>query len=267
MTAPKFVLDYSFGHAELTPAKMTALGAEGGIAYAGCDLLAKNITLAEFTALIKAKKLMALVIENFAADALQGAPAGDKHGRNLLAAAHALGYDADNCVLFWGYDTDSHPDDWPKILAAMEAFATHIPVPGYYGDSDSIDYLHARHPHWVYWQSDSRSFSPKNPTPNAHLLQLYNDPRAHGAPVDVNNVNRTPLRFMNEALFEDANMADGLSPTAQAEIHAIIREELNAGVPGPHGNIRKFWQLIAYPKAVRKNDAEVKAQGTKKAKK
>lgn len=252
-----FVLDYSSGHAELTPAKMKALGSAGGIAYAGCDYTAKNIAPAEFKALVDAGFLMALVIENFADDALQGAAAGEKHGRNLLTAAQALGYDIANCVGFWGYDTDSHPDDWPKIRAAMEAFAKFIPVVGYYGDSDSIDYLHKPHPNWVYWQSDSLSFSPLNPTPNAHLLQRYNDPRAKGAPVDVNNVLRTPLRFMNEN--EDHKMADGLSAKALAQIQAAAQAgaqaALDAGILGPRAKRQPIWRRIAFAAALRKRAA------------
>lgn len=196
-----YIYDASFGHAQITPSALTRAGSGGVILYAGCDETSKNCTKAELSALLAGGFLVGLVIENFATDAVtKGAPEGDRQGRNLAAAARALGYDIDNCVGFAGYDTDSHPDDWPKIRAFMEAFSRHIPVTGYYGDSDSIDYLHQSHPDWIYWQSNSTSFSPKNPTPNAHLLQLYNDPRAHGLPVDVDLVERTPLRLMGEDL-------------------------------------------------------------------
>ena len=196
-----YIYDASFGHAKMTPAALKSAGAGGVILYAGCDETAKNCTKAEVTALLEAGLHVGLVIENFATDAVtKGAPEGDRQGRNLAAAAKALGYDIENCVGFAGYDADSHPADLPKIKAFMEAFAKHIPVTGYYGDSDSIDFLHQSHPHWIYWQSDSRSFSPKNPTPNAHLLQLYNDPRAHGLPVDVDIVERTPLQLMGESM-------------------------------------------------------------------
>lgn len=193
-----YIYDASFGHAQITPAALKSAGSDGAILYAGCDQTSKNCTKAELHALLDAGLRVGLVIENFATDAIKGAATGDYQGRNILAAAKALEYDSDNCVLIAGYDTDSHSADWPKLLEFMEAFARHAPNPGFYGDSDAIDYLHQRHPDWFYWQSESASFSPKVPTPNAHILQRYNDPRAHGLPVDVNDVKRTPLRLMGE---------------------------------------------------------------------
>lgn len=194
----RFIFDASFGHAQITPKALSGAGADGVILYAGCNDATKNATKAEVQALLAAGFLVGLVIENFATDAAGGAAVGTAQGKAILAAGKALGYDVDNCVLFGGYDADSHPGDDAGLLAYMEAFAAQVPVPGYYGDSDSIDFLHARHPGWIFWQSDSRSFSPLNPTPNAHLLQLFNDGRANGLPVDVDLVERTPLRLMGE---------------------------------------------------------------------
>ncbi len=195
----EFIYDASFGHAQMTPAALKPTGSIGVILYAGCADSRKNTTGDEVRALLDAGFQVGLVIENFATDAIGGASVGDAQGSAILAAAKDLGYAAGSCVLFGGYDTDSHEADWPKLLAYMEAFAKHVPVPGFYGDSDAIDFIHARHPDWIFWQSDSRSFSPLNPTPNAHLLQLFNDSRAHGLPVDVDLVER-PLPLMGADL-------------------------------------------------------------------
>jgi hypothetical protein len=201
----RVIFDGSFGHAEITPAALKPTGADGVILYAGCNDARKNATKAEIQALLAAGYQVGLVVENVATDAIGGAAVGAAQGAAILAGAKSVGYDWRNCALFGGYDTDSHSGDWARLLAYMEAFAVKVPVPGYYGDSDSIDYLHARHPDWIFWQSNSRSFSPRNPSPNTHLQQLYNDPRAHGLPVDVNIVRRTPLRLMGEDMPLDPN--------------------------------------------------------------
>jgi hypothetical protein len=200
MTTETIILDASFGHAEMKPTEVKKTGAAGIILYAGCNDTRKNATKAEVQALLAAGIQVGLVIENVNTDARGGASVGDAQGRAIVAGAKAVDYDWQNCVLFGGYDADSHPADWPHLLAYMEAFAKHVPVPGYYGDSDSIDYLHARHPDWIYWQSDSRSFSPLNPSSNTHILQMFNDPRAHGLPVDVNVLYRSHLRLMGDKM-------------------------------------------------------------------
>lgn len=203
------IYDASFGHAQITPAALKPTAAGGVILYAGCRDSRKNTTRAEIAALLAAGYQVGLVIENNATDAIGGAAVGTAQGKAIVAAAKALGYDWQNCVLFGGYDTDSHAGDWPELLAYEKAFARQVPVPGYYGDSDSIDYLHGRGSvDWIFWQSDSRAFSPLNPTPNAHLLQLFNDPRAHGLPVDVDLVKRTPLRLMGEDMTTAADVWD-----------------------------------------------------------
>lgn len=199
---PTFIVDFSFAHATVTPAALAKLdGCIGGIAYAGCNDSTKNITKAQLHALLDAGFQMGLVIENVATDAIGGAAVGTAQGKAIVAAAKALGYDWQNCVLVGGYDTNAHAGDYAELLAFEKAFAAQAPVPGYYGDSDSIDYLHTHGSvDWLFWQSDSGSFSPKNPTPNAHLWQQFNDPRAAGlrSSVDVNNILRTPLHLMGE---------------------------------------------------------------------
>lgn len=259
-----YVYDASFGHAQITPHAVAAAGADGVILYAGCADTAKNVTAAELRALLDAGVHVGLVIENYATDAIGGAAVGAAQGQAIANAAARLGYDVANCVLFAGYDTDSHPADWPHLLAFMEAFAKFVPVPGFYGDSDAIDFLHARHPGWVFWQSNSTSFSPLNPTPNAHLLQHYNDPRAHGLPVDVNTVERVPLHLMGEDVaITDADiqkiwandLSDGTTtqPAAawlkQAQKHAADADSQSA-------------LALAQVKAVAADVAKLKAAGT-----
>lgn len=199
------VADYSFAHATCTPARLGKVdGLTGVIPYAGCLNDAKNITKSEFDALIAAGINVALVVEDLPGDIAKGASYGTAQGKRILASAKALGYDYENCPLIAGYDTDARGSaDYEAILRGMEAFAAVVPFPGYYGDSDSIDYLHARHPDWFYWQSESQSFSPKNPTGHAHIWQQYNDARARraglGSSIDINIVLK-PLPFMGETM-------------------------------------------------------------------
>ena len=203
------VVDFSFAHASVTPAKLKGLdGCIGGIAYAGCNDTSKCITKAELTALLDAGFSMGLVIENGEQDVLGGAPVGTAQGKAIVAAAKTLGYDWQNCVLFSGADfNENTTTQYKKTLASMEAFAKIVPVPGYYGDSDSIDYLYSKHKDWWYWQSDSTSFSPKNPTKNAALLQRYNDsrlPKNLKSLVDVNDLLKTDLPLMGDLPMDQA---------------------------------------------------------------
>lgn len=213
------VVDFSYAHDGVTPEKVKQIpGIEGFVAYAGCYDHGKNITKPELHALLDAGLTGCLVIEDNAGDLRRGAVVGANQGRRIVAAATQLGYDWRNCVLATGYDTDAHGGDYSHLLDAMEAFAREVPHPGYYGDSDSIDYLAARHPDWFYWQSNSRGFSPKNPTGHAHLWQQYDHPLAHtaglGSSVDINLVRRTPLGFMGEG----ADM-----PLSDADVKKIVR--------------------------------------------
>jgi hypothetical protein len=222
------VIDFSFAHAEVTPAKLAQIpGVTGFIAYAGSYGGDKNITKAELHALLDAGLHGCLVIEDNAGDLVRGAPVGADQGRRVVAAAKALGYDWENAVLATGYDTDAHGGDYSHLLEAMEAYAREVPHPGYYGDSDSIDYLAARHPDWFFWQSSSGSFSPKNPTENAHLWQQFNHPLAHHAglasAVDINFVRRTPLGFMGEG----TDPLSGITPEQIAEAVWAHRVRMN----------------------------------------
>lgn len=198
MTAPKPIFDLSFGWPTITGDKIVAAGASGVIAYAGCLRLDKNVSKARVQDWLDSGLMVGLVVEDFAADAIGGESIGRDQGRRLGDAADALGYDVDNCFLAGGYDTDAHPGDYSHLSDYMHGFSAEIPVPGYYGDSDSIDYLAAHGHDLINWQSSSKSFSPLNPTPNAHFIQRYADPRAHGLDVDVNDVLRTPLHLMGE---------------------------------------------------------------------
>jgi glycoside hydrolase-like protein len=200
-----FIIDASFAHAEMTPSALRGIGASGAILYAGCDYAPKNATRAEVQALLSAGLMVGLVIENFATDALKGAVEGARQGRNIRAAAVAMGYDVDHCVLFAGADWNTQANQEPAVDAFMAAFAREVGVPGFYGNSYAIDYVATGKHAQVFWQSDSTSFS-YGPSPHAHLLQRFDDPRARGLALDVNDIQNTPLRLMGEAdMALDAN--------------------------------------------------------------
>lgn len=237
------VVDFSFGHAEITPAALKKVdGCIGGIAYAGCADTAKNITKAELHALLNAGYQMGLVIENNVTD-LKGHAHGRALGAAIVNAARALEFDLERCRLWTPYDTNAGAGDYAEILSGMLGFASAVPNPGYYGDSDSIDYLHARRPEWGYWQSDSTSFSPKNPTPNAHLLQHYADHRAQGLPVDVNDVVRTPIGLMGEPTEEDHVTPQDIEAIADA-VYKKVEAKLEKMSQDRAGDPRKIETLV-----------------------
>jgi hypothetical protein len=209
-TRPKPVFDLSFSWPTITGSKLVAAGAGGVIAYAGCLEVTKNVSKERVQDWLDSGLMVGLVVEDFAGDAIGGEQVGRDQGKRLADAADARGYDVPNCVLAGGYDTDAHPGDYRHLAEYMHGFAAEIPVPGYYGDSDSIDYLATHGPDLINWQSSSGSFSPLNPTPNAHLHQRYADPRAHGLDVDVNDVLRTPLRLMGEDMLDPQDVIDQL---------------------------------------------------------
>jgi glycoside hydrolase-like protein len=192
-----FVIDASFWHAQMTPAAMKRIGASGAILYAGCDYTAKNATKSEIDALLGAGINVGLVVENYADDALKGRAEGERQGRNIVAAAKAVGYDVSNCVLFAGADFNTQPSQEAAVDAFMAGFNSVVPVAGFYGNSYAIDNVYKSKHAEVFWQSDSTSFS-YGPSPHAHLLQRYNDPRAKGLALDVNDIQHTPLRLMGE---------------------------------------------------------------------
>jgi hypothetical protein len=205
-----WIADASFGHAAITPAALAKVGARGVIAYCGCDDSAKNITKPEFQALIAAGFEVGLVIENQADDAMKGIAEGVRQGRNILAGARALGYDTGNCVLFAGADWNTQPSEYATVDKFQGAFSQMVPVAGFYGNSYAIDYVFAHGHAVVGWQSDSSSFS-YGPSAHANLLQRYNDPRAGGLPVDVNDIAHDQLRLMG------ADM-----PLTPADVAAVV---------------------------------------------
>lgn len=192
-----FIVDASFGHAAVTPDAMRRIGASGAILYAGCSDPTKNATAAEVHALLDAGFSVGLVIEETATALRGGYDVGLAHGRAIVAAARAMSYDVDGCVLYASGDWNTQGSDLDAVSAAMHGFASVVPVPGYYGNSYAIDRVVAQGHARFGWQSDSASFS-NGASANAHLLQRYNDPRAGGLPVDVNDIARTPLGLMGD---------------------------------------------------------------------
>lgn len=191
-----YIFDCSFGHARMTPDAVHAAGAVGVILYAGCGDSSKNTTRAEVQALLDVGLQVGLVIENGPQDMSEGRGLGIQYGTNLYTAAQALGYDRDDCVLFTAADWDVTTAQEAQVEQFMAGFNEVIPVPGIYGDRDALDYC-ATHGHAeVFWQADAMAWSGGHTSTHAHLQQRYNDPRAHGLPVDVNDVLRTDLRLM-----------------------------------------------------------------------
>lgn len=203
-----WVGDLSRAWPSITGADLVRLGATGVIVYTGCDDTTKNVGQARFDDYLAAGLWAALVIENAEHDLANGTAAGQRLGAHVLAAADQLGYDAARCVLFVPADFNAvTPADYAAILAGWDGYAGEVPVPGYYGDSDSMDQLwaHAARPPVVNWQSDSASYSPEHPSPHAHLWQQFGDPRSGGLQLDVNDVLRTPLHFMGETVTSPSN--------------------------------------------------------------
>lgn len=192
-----FVADVSFDSASMTGAILTSLGCSGVIGYAGCADTAKNVSKATFEDWLAHGLQVSLVIENGATDMANPAN-GAPMGHAILTAAQALGYDVANCVLWASADFDVPPGS--KTLAAvdecMAAFSGVVPNGGLYANSYAIDYSWHSGSAVKWWQSDSKSFS-NGTSVHAHLQQQFNDPRAKGQPIDVNDILRTPLGFMS----------------------------------------------------------------------
>ncbi len=216
-----FVVDASYGHAKITPANMAAIGATGAILYAGCSDAGKNATKAEVQTLLDAGIHVGLVIENTAQGMAGGASVGARLGEALLAGAKAVGYDVDNCALYTAADWNSRGTDLDGIDAAMHAFGQVVPHPGLYGNSYALDRCAQTGHAEFFWQSDSAAFS-NGPSAHAHLLQRFNDPRAHGLPLDVNDIQNTPLGLMGETMSLDPN--DPVIVKLEASIAALAAE-------------------------------------------
>lgn len=192
-----WVADLSRAWPALTGRILRSLGADGAIGYAGCDDTSKNVSRERFDDWGNVGLWRALVIENGAEDLKGGASVGARQGKALYNAAGSLGYDRDNCVLFASADWDSRGRDLDAIDAAMGAFNDYVPVPGLYGNSYALDRTHASGNVDKFWQSESVSFS-NGISQVANMLQIYNDGRAHGFALDVNNILIQPLGFMGE---------------------------------------------------------------------
>ena len=220
-----WVADLSYAWSTLTGAVLRSLGAGGVIGYAGCDDFRKNVSHDRVQDWITAGLWTGLVIENGPRDLASGAAVGAAHASKLIAAARMVDYDYQHCVLFTGADFDETAADYAGTLAGWNAFADTVPVPGYYGDSDSIDYLaaHAGRPPVVCWQSESGSFSPEHPSPHAQVWQRFNDSRAQGHALDVNDILSLPLYMMGE------NMETDLTPAAVSAVTASVKTMLLAG--------------------------------------
>lgn len=200
-----WIADFSFAHDELTGALLARLGAAGAIGYVS-DNPAKNLTAENLAGLLAHDLWVGLVFEDTEIDMRAGAAGGLRHGQVAYFEADTIGYDAENCVIFAADDENTGPADLPTVLAYMDAFASQVPRPGYYGDQDSIDWLAARRPQWWYWQTNATGWG-NGISRNAHLVQRYGDTRAQGLSLDVNDIQRTGVPFMGDDMFTDKDRA------------------------------------------------------------
>lgn len=223
-----WIADVSFGHDAMTGALLAAHGVPGVIGYVS-DHPEKNLTKANLADLLAHDLAVGLVFEDTVDDMHSNPPLGHGHGVTAFNEARAIGYDAQNCVIFAADDRNTGPDDWPAVLAYMDAFAQSVPVVGYYGDQDSIDWLYTRRPHWLYWQSDSTSFG-TGISAHTDLIQRYNDPRVASLPLDASDILTHRVPFMGDDMYtqtdrdRDTRMAgqlDKISFTEGLELPAI----------------------------------------------
>lgn len=192
-----FLVDLSRAWKTTTAADIHRIGAFGALPYTGCDDTSKNISAERLAEYLAADLWCGLFIEN-AANAF-GNGAGKILAAHVLTGARSIGYDVDHCVLLASADWNATTErDYAGILSDWNAYADVVPIPGYYGDSDSMDYLfeHAMRPPYVCIQSESGSFSPEHPSPHANIWQRYQDPRAGGLDVDVDDILFGPLFLM-----------------------------------------------------------------------
>lgn len=210
----QWIADVSYAWDEMTSAKLKELGAVGVIGYAGCEDTAKNVGKARFEDWANSGLWVALVIENSGTSLLGGKAVGESQGSALVNAARNLGYDVDHCVLFASADWNSQSgSDLEAIQQAMVGFDSYVPVPGLYGNSYALNLENLEG-----WQDSSDSFS-NGLSGAAQLKQNYNDPRAGGNQIDVNDVIKQPLHFMGETMSQPTN----------PEIEADVKAELDTG--------------------------------------
>lgn len=198
-------VDVSFGHSTVNYVYLATKGASFVVGYVS-DHPEKNLTAADLHKIRSAQLIDLIVFEDTVTDMTEGAAGGHRHGATANEQAAALGYDRWAKPIFAANDRDAHPADFETILAYMEAFAAHVPLPGYYGDQDSIDFLAARHPDWTYWQSDSTAFG-TGISRHAHIMQRYADSRVAGLPVDANDVQIAGIPWLGDDMFTDTDRA------------------------------------------------------------
>lgn len=202
MTVQPWIGDLSKGWPTLDAATLKALGCIGAIGYAGCLDTGKNVAKYRVDDWRKNGLWVGLVCEDTNTYLQGGSSAGLAQARRLVAAASALGYDVNNCVLFLSADWNSRSTaDLDAIVAACSAAKTVIKHLGLYGNSYALDAT--AHLTDVGWQSESTSFS-YGLSPNANLQQIYADPRAQGHAIDVNNIIRRPLLMEGEPVTQPA---------------------------------------------------------------
>lgn len=191
-THAPIIADVSFGRESVTGAALVARGFVGVIGYVS-KTPAKNLTAAEIADFRAHGLMVGLTYEDSATWMLGGAPAG--HAAGILAAQQAatIGYPAD-CIIGASADFNVSPGELGTVIACYSAFSQHVRAAGY-GARRFLDGIPAGD---TRWQTNAGSWSSSQIDPAAALLQFYDDPRAGGLPVDVNEVRTVPVGLMGE---------------------------------------------------------------------
>lgn len=206
-----WVADLSSGWPGLTGQVLRSLGCSGVIGYIGCDYAPKNVSRDRLWDWLDNALPVGLVIENGAQDMLGGGKAGATLGQNWLRGAEAVGYDVANCIGYTPADWNVQPSQYAAVEDAFGAFASYVPVHGLYGPGPLLNRTTAH----GLWNSNSTSFGATSP--RACLVQHYNDPRAQGHALDVNDVISQPLYFQGE----DVPLTDADIPVIQRAIAGL----------------------------------------------
>lgn len=197
-----YIADFATQYQSVSAAMLKAAGFAGCIVYAGCNNTAKNCSKARFDEYVNAGLLVGLVIENGATDALGGYNVGRAQGQAILAAAKALGFDYKNGMLATGADWNSTGHE-ATVVDFARGFASIVSPasmqPGFYGNYKAIDAVARAKFANVFWQSESKSYSPEGLHPRATFEQIYgiNPGQATNPTVDTNLVHGTVVPLMN----------------------------------------------------------------------
>lgn len=182
-----YALDYSAGAPNATAVR--AAGYVGVIRYIGFPGRTKCINRAEYADMLAHGVGVALVFEQFAADALQGAPGGRRNA--ALARAHAadIGFPPGRPI-YMACDTDIvSPTQFATVLDYLRGAGEVLGGPqsvGVYGEYDVIDRAATAGVAAWFWQT--RAWSGGQRHPRRHLMQELGQVVVDGIDCDRNTI-------------------------------------------------------------------------------